>query len=446
MNRLIDWHLKRWKEDVRRKPLLLRGARQVGKSYAIQKLGSTFESFVEVNFENLKEAKRIFEKDLDPVRIIQEIYLLTDKKVTPGKTLLFFDEIQQIPEAITSLRYFYEQMPNLHIAAAGSLLDFALEKVGIPVGRVTNLFMYPLSFIEFLAALGHSSLIEPLLSYDCNRPLPNLIHERLLNLCGKYMALGGMPEVVKTWVALGDPKKCFEAQQDLIVAYQQDFEKYAKKHQEKYLNALFIQIPHFVSQQFQYKNIHGEYRKRELAPCLDLLNKANVIHTIYHSSGNGIPLGAGINLEQFKLIFLDVALSQSILGLNLSNWFLNPDNEFINKGSVVEAFVGQELLCYAVPFKKSALYFWKRDAKSSQAEVDYLVDYKNAVIPIEVKSGKTGHMKSLHLFLEQHPKSPFGIRFSCQNGSVFDRLESRPIYAVCSLFSGDDLESAQALA
>lgn len=259
------------------------------------------------------------------------------------------------------------------------------------------------------------------------------------------MALGGMPEVVKTWVALGDPKKCFEVQQDLIVAYQQDFEKYAKKHQEKYLNALFIQIPHFVSEQFQYKNIHGEYRKRELAPCLDLLNKANVIHTIYHSSGNGIPLGAEVNLEHFKLIFLDVALSQSILGLNLSNWFLNPDNEFINKGSVLEAFIGQELLCYSQPFKKSSLYYWKRESKSSQAEVDYLIDNKNTVIPIEVKSGSGGHLKSLHLFLEQHSKSPYGIRFSSQNGSFFDKVESRPIYTVCSLFSSDDLESAHAL-
>jgi hypothetical protein len=170
-----------------------------------------------------------------------------------------------------------------------------------------------------------------------------------------------------------------------------------------------------------------------------------VTHTIYQSSGTGLPLGAEVNLEHFKLIFLELALSQSILGLNLANWFLNSDNEFINKVNVVEAFIGQEMLCYSVPFKKSSLYYWRRDSKNSQAEVDYLIEHQGTVIPVEVKSGGGGHLKSLRLFLEQHPKSPFGIRFSCQNGSFFDKVASLPIYGVCSLLHPDELESAQLL-
>ena len=442
MKRLIDWHLRHWKDSNKRKPLVLRGARQVGKTHAVRTLGSQFESVVELNFELLPEAKSIFEKDLVPERIIWELELLTKKKIIPGKTLLFFDEVQAAPQVILALRYFYELIPSLHVIAAGSLLDFAIEKVGMPVGRVSTLYVYPLSFLEFLSATDNALFIQAILD---EHPFSEINHEKLLDFLSHYLAIGGMPEVVSTWIETKIPKVCHEVQMELIETYRQDFPKYAKTHQMKYLEPLFNQIPFFIGQQFKYSSIHGEFKKRELAPCLDLLCHANVIHRITHSAGNGLPLGAEINLEHFKLIFVDVGISQGLLGLDLPAWFLNRDKELVNRGTMAEAFVGQELLCYASPKKRFDLHFWKRESSGSHAEVDYLYEYNGMVIPIEVKSGHGSTLRSLHLFLSEHPKSLYGIRFSSQPYSSMDKLLSKPLYAVASLAHPDQKEAIQSL-
>lgn len=443
MKRAIDWHLKEWKSDERRKPLLLRGARQVGKTYAVRKLGEEFEQIVEINFELAPEARPIFEKDLYPERILRDLQFYTSQPIEAGKTLLFFDEIQEAPQAILALRYFFEMMPSLHVIAAGSLFDFALEKVGIPVGRVSSMYMHPLSFLEFLAAGGHRSLIGAILQGE---EFSEVIHHKLLDLVGEYLAIGGMPEAVSKWVESKNPKQCFQVHHNLIASYRQDFEKYATKYQVPCVETLFQQLPHFIGEQFQYKNIHGEYRKRELAPCLALLCKANVIHRIHHSAGNGIPLGAEANLEWFKIILVDVALTQALLGFDLSTWFLRPGIEFINRGTIAESFVGQELLAYAHPLRETKLFFWRRAEKSSSAEIDYLHERDQMVIPIEVKSGHTGTLKSMHLFLAEHAKTTsYGIRFSAQNYSRFEKLHSRPLYAVSTLAHEDQKPGLQAL-
>ncbi len=361
----------------------------------------------------------------------------------PGKTLLFFDEIQEAPKAILALRYFYELIPSLHVIAAGSLFDFALEKVGLPVGRVSSIYMYPLSFMEFLCACSHSALVKTIL--EQKESFSENIHLKLMNLVGEYLAIGGMPEAVAKWVESRNPKESFQVHHNLIESYRQDFEKYTKKHQMKFVETLFNQIPHMIGKQFQYKNIHGDYRKRELAPCLDLLCKANVIHEIHHTAGNGIPLGAELNLEWFKIILIDIALCQAILGFDLSTWFLQPGIEFVNRGTVAEAFVGQELLCYSHPCRKADLYFWKRAAKSSTAEIDFLYEFNQEIVPIEVKSGHKGRLKSLHLFLEEHEKSAYGICFSAQNYSVFGKIDSRPLYAIVSLAHKEQKESLKFL-
>lgn len=438
MKRLIDWHLDVWKKEGKRKPLLLKGARQIGKTYSVRQLGKMFESFVEINFELLPEAKGIFEKDLVPERILWEIGLLTKSKIEPGKTLLFFDEIQSAPQAILALRYFYEMMPELHVIAAGSLIDFAIEKVGMPVGRVTMLYVYPLSFMEFLAACGEERFIEPILA---DEPLPKMFHEIVLDLLGHYLAIGGMPEAVKAWVETKDPRASYEAHQELVETYRQDFPKYAKRHQLPYLEILFNQIPHLIGKQFKYSSVHGEYKKRELAPCLDLLRHANVLHTVTHCAGNGFPLGAEINLERFKTILLDVGLSQSLLGLDFAAWFLDPDKNFINRGMIAEAFVGQELLTYSSPRSKTELYFWKREAKGSLAEVDYLYGYQNQIYPIEVKSGHGSTLRSMHQFLERHPGSKKGLRFSSDPFSEYQNIITKPLYAVAT-FAHRDQEEA----
>jgi len=434
MKRLIDWHLIAWKESDRRKPLLLKGARQIGKTYSVRQLAKHFESFVEINFELVPEAKTIFEKDLQPDRILWELGLYTQSKITPGQTLLFFDEIQAAPSAITALRYFYEIIPQLHVIAAGSLLDFTLEKVGMPVGRVNMLYVYPLSFIEFLAGIGQTQFIQPIIE---RQEMSEILHQQLLNFLGHYLAIGGMPEAVQAWVDTKDPRASYEAQKGLVETYRQDFPKYAKRHQLPYLDILFNQIPYFISRLFKYSAVHGEYKKRELAPCLNLLQHANVIHQITHSAGHGLPFGAEANLDWFKMIFLDVGITQSLLGLDLTAWFLNPDQDLINRGTIVEAFVGQEMLAYSSPNSKTELFFWKRESSGSLAEIDYLAAYQHQIIPIEVKSGHGSTLRSMHKFLEEHPKSKTGIRFWSEKDSITDQIDSRPLYSVATLAHPD---------
>lgn len=432
MFRFIDLHLIEWSQSSDRKSLILRGARQVGKTFAVRKLGERFEHYVEVNFEESPHLKKIFDenKSLDPKRIIRELSFALEKEIIPGKTLLFFDESQMVPRIIIALRYFYEKMPELHVIAAGSLLDFAIEKVGVPVGRVEFYNLYPMSFLEFLKASGQNLIIQEILKHDIHEPESEVIHHKTLEDLKIYLAIGGMPEVVQAWISAQNPQMCSKIQQTIIRSYRQDFGKYAKDHQIQYVEILFETALKQMGQKFKFSEIPGEYRKRELSPALDLLEKAGVIHKVYQSGGQGIPIGATKHPDKFKVILLDVGLSQALLDLNLSDWFLNSDKVFVNKGMLVEAFVGQELLVYGEPYRGSSLYYWQRDVKGSEAELDYLFQLKGKLIPIEVKSGTRGHLKSLQLFLENHPDTPFAIRFSMHNYSAHQKLLSYPLYAV----------------
>lgn len=430
MQRSLFSALLNWKQKMTHKPLILRGARQVGKTHLVRQLGKTFEHFIEINFEKDNDIKQIFDKGLAPQNIIRDLQLITNDEIIAGNTLLFFDEIQEAPNAIKALRYFYEDMPELHVIAAGSLLDFALEQTGVPVGRVEFLHLHPLSFLEFLDAYNAKMLTDEILQHPPENILISPIHDKLQNLLGIYLAVGGMPEAVQCWINTENLAQCNGIQQQLIGAYAQDFEKYAKKLQIKYLDLLFHSIPQHLGNQFKYSNIATEYRARELAPALDLLVKARIVHKITHSSGNGVPLGAEANLDKFKPLFLDIALSQVLLGLETKEWILNAKQAVINKGKIAEAFVGQELLAYSDPSIAPKLYYWQREKRGSNAEVDYLYASKNLVIPIEVKSNEGRSLKSLHIFLEQHPASPFGVRFSAHNYSLHDKIKSYPLYAV----------------
>jgi len=431
--RLIDLHLDRWRVDPYRKPLLLRGARQVGKTYAARRLGQQFKYFIEVNFEKLEGAAAIFEKDLIPEKLILALSLLVKARIIPGETLLFFDEVQEAPRTITALRYFYEEMPQLHVIAAGSLLEFAIEKVGVPVGRISMLYMYPMSFMEYLVATGDVLIAREILDHKLGIPVEEPIHTKILDKVGEYLSIGGMPESVARFVQTKDPSSSLHVLQQIAAAYRQDFEKYARKTQVKYLELLFRQIPHLISKEFSYREIHGEYRKRELAPALELLERANIIHCIKYSAGQGIPIGANVDFDLFKVIYLDIALCQAILGSDISIWFLRPLEGFTNRGEIAEAFIGQELLCYACPENKAQLYFWKRQEKNSTAEVDYLCQRGEQILPIEVKSGHGSTLRSLRLFLQTHPQSHLGLRFSQLDYSIVGDLDSRPLYAAASL-------------
>lgn len=445
MKRIIDHTLSQWKDDAYRKPLLLRGARQVGKTYAIRQLSHAFEHFIEINFEQTPQARTIFEKDLQPERINQELFWLTGKQIIPGKTLLFFDEIQMAPKALTALRYFYEQLPMLHVIAAGSLLDFAIQEVGIPVGRVSSLYMYPLSFLEFLTALGHQILVEAILNQTVDTPFSPAIHLKLLDFLGHYCAIGGMPEAVSRWQETQDPSQCALVHQTLLSTYHQDFSKYAKHHQIKGTELVFNQIPRQLGQKFKYSLIEGDYRKRDLAPCMDLLTTAGVVHQLFQADGHGLPIGAQANISIYKTMLLDVALNQAALDLDLRDWLLASQQSFINKGALVEAFVGQELLVYADAYKKEHLYFWQRLEKNSEAEVDYLIQMGGTIIPIEVKSGAGSTLRSMHSFLQSHPNSLYGIRFSTQNYSIHEQVQSYPLYAIGAVLIKDKKAAIAAL-
>lgn len=438
MQRLIDYHLKQWQQQSHHKPILLRGARQVGKTHAVRQLGQIFEgNYVEINFELLPQVKDIFLKDLDPKRIIKELSLFIGKQIIPGKTLLFLDEVQETPEAISALRYFYEELPELHVIAAGSLLDFSIDNISVPVGRVMFLYMHPMSFIEFLKAIKQELLIKEILEHSPETVISEPIHQKLLGYLATYMAVGGMPEAVKAWVDTQDITQCSLIHHSLVDTYRQDFQKYSKKFQLKYVDLLFNQIPLQLGKPIKFSRFSEEYRKRELAPCLDLLNKANILYKVTHSLGNGVPLGAEISPNKYKLIFLDIALSQAILGADLKEWILTPQQEFINKGELTEAMIGQELLAYSSPHKQPYLYYWHRETLGSNAEVDYLIQKNEKIIPIEVKSRLGGGMKSIQLFLESHPNSPYGVRFSMHNYSIFSKIHSYPLYAVAGIFLED---------
>ncbi|HCE46815.1 MAG TPA: ATP-binding protein [Lentisphaeria bacterium] len=430
MLRAIDIELEKWKNYQTRKPLLLRGARQVGKTYSARNLGKKFKSFVEVNFEKRKDACSIFSRDFDTGRILRELSILTDNRIIPGETLLFFDEIQECPEAVKSLRYFFEDSPALHVISAGSLIEFSIEKIGLPVGRISMLYLYPVSFSEYLASVEGEELIAMMAESCSSFRIGESFHARLMSRLGEYMAIGGMPEVLGKWMETKDFQECVKIQNTLIDTYRQDFERYGRKHQIKYIEMIFNRIPSFAGEKFKFTKISECHRKRELEPALELLEKAGLVHRIRHTHANGLPLGAEADFEKYKVIFLDVGLSNSIMNMSAKGWILNPLEEFVNRGGMAEAFVGQELLAYSDPNVRAQLFYWHREARSSSAEVDYIVAHGNKVVPVEVKSGATGSLKSMVVFLDEHPKSKFGIRFFSGTPTKDKNVFSYPLYAI----------------
>jgi len=429
MKRCIDYFLLEWKQALARKPLLLRGARQVGKTYAVRVLGTTFEHFTEINLEQDAKAKAIIERDLDVNRMVFQLSAHLGTEIIPGSTLLFIDEIQQAPQAIIALRYFYEQLPELHVIAAGSLLEFAIEQVGMPVGRISSLYLYPMSFLEFLIAQKKQQWVKALLNQNAHDPLFQELHASLMDALSLYFVVGGMPEAVKQWLTTNSLREVSRIHSEQLDTYKQDFSKYAKKYQIKYLELLFSQAVEQLGGKFMFNRV-GEYKKRELLPALELLEKAGLLHKIFKTAAQGIPLGAQIDLNDFKIAFVDVGLCQAALGLEVASWISDPATAFINKGALVESYVGQELLAYADPIRKQQLFYWRRDSRGSDAEVDYVVQFNKDIVPIEVKAGTSRRIKSSYLFLQSHSSAEYGIRFSGLNFGVDNVIRNYPLYAV----------------
>ena len=439
MQRDIDKVLKKWKDEKRRYPLLVRGARQVGKSYSIKKFASEdFENLVEINFEQNPKYKACFDT-LNPEKIIESISILSNSDITPGKTLLFLDEIQECPNAIVSLRYFYEQYSDLHVVAAGSLLEFALsqEDFKMPVGRIQYVYLKPLSFLEFLDAIGEEKIRNMIENLSQDNLPSKVIHEHILSFIRLYSIIGGMPAVVYEYINSRDIKRCLNIQTIIIQTYRDDFGKYASRVKYKYLQKIFYGVPKMVGRKFKYSNIDRDMQSRDLKEALILLEKAGVVYRVKHTDGNGLPLEAQAKENIFKTIFLDIGLMQNIYGFN-SNILLTSNEDFIkvNEGAIAEQFAAQELLSYQDCHIQPSLYYWVREAKNSSAEVDYVIPCCSKAIPIEVKSGKTGTLKSMHLFLESHPASKYGLKISEGHFSSHEQIEEIPLYGIEAWLKG----------
>jgi len=421
-------NLSEWVRDRNRKPLILRGARQVGKSWLAKEVGKQFANFVEINFDRNPEFIEFFNQSIDPLKLTKLISNYLDVEIIPGKTLLFLDEIQDCPRAIASLRYFYEEMPSLHILAAGSLLDFELKKVSIPVGRISFLYVYPLSFGEFLIGIGKDNLRKLLLE-NKNIELAEPFHRQLLEFVAIYSFIGGMPEVVQRYVENENFKECMNLQSDILLTYKKDFYKYAKKHQVKYLEKVFTAVPGQTGKKFKFVSVSRDHKSKDLSDALDMLSMAGVIYKVYHSSSNGIPLQAEIDVKKFKVFFFDIGLAQRILKTNYRSILLKPDILQINNGAIAELFTAQELKAYNNPRDESWLHYWHREAKSSNAEIDFVIEKKGEIIPVEVKSGSVGQMKSLKMFMETK-KISYGVKISSYPYSFFNSVQSIPFYGI----------------
>jgi uncharacterized protein len=430
LKRIIDSNLENWSISNHRKPLMLRGARQVGKSSSVRNLAQRFEYFIEINFDENTRFKSIFEQNLDVADICELIQASTNIPIVAGKTLIFFDEIQACIPAISSLRYFYEKLPELHVIAAGSLLEFALADLpSFGVGRVRSLFVYPFCFQEFLMAYQEESLLIALQKASTNQPLPEIIHEKLKKYFKRFLVVGGMPEVVSHYVVNNDILEAQRVLDDLIIALEADFAKYKNRVSASRIREVFNAVVRQMGSKFSYSYPNATLTNIQVKEALELLRMAGLIIPVTHSACNGIPLGAEINTKSRKFLLLDTGILQRILGLSIGDLLMQDDFETINKGAIAELFVGLEILKSISAYENQDLYFWHREAKNSQAEVDYVIQKQSQIVPIEVKAGTKGSMQSLYLFLKEK-NSNWGVRLSLENFSELHQIKIYPLYAV----------------
>jgi uncharacterized protein len=433
MRRTIESILKKWKDQTDRLPIILRGARQVGKSFVVEKFGNeNFDSLVVINFEFSPESIACFDT-LDPVSICAKLEIACKTRIIPGKTLLFLDEIQNCPKAIMAMRYFKEKLPALHVIAAGSLLEFALhdEQFSFPVGRVQFLYLKPMSFYEYLVSQNHDRLVEFIDQINVDQTIEPFIHKQLLNLLREYALIGGMPAVVKRFLTTHSFLECQNLLGSLLETYRSDFPKYAAKTQYKHLQIFFEKAPGLVSQQFKYTHVSPEHRSGDLKIALEKLSWAGLLHRVLATSASGIPLNTQAKENKFKLLFLDIGLVNCANKLDFQTLW-NTQLLQINAGAQAEQLVGQELLAYGDPYVNGQLFYWEREKKGSTAEVDYVIQVESHIIPVEVKAGTTGSLKSLAQFLSEK-KQPFGVRLSQHPLSYHDQILSVPLYLISQL-------------
>ena len=452
--RIIDRYLSEWATRPIHKPILLRGARQVGKSTAVRHLGESFKYYVEINLEKQSNYTDLFKKDLDVTRIVPQMAAMCGTPIVPNETLLFIDEIQESQEAIMALRYFKEDMPNLHVIAAGSLLEFVLDEIPtFGVGRIHSMYMFPMTFDEFLLANGEQLLLDARGQANIDAPLPMPLHEKLIGLMRTFMLVGGMPESVVKWVQTHDFLQCQEVQDDIITGYEADFPKYKKKVDPQLLIATMKSAATQATKKFVYSRVPGEYKTAKVKKALDLLIKAGILIPVTHSSGNGLPLGDESDESIRKILLFDTGLLLRLLNMTMGDTstitaqiLTATAADLVNKGPMAETLAGLELLHYLTPNLHHDLYYWVRQAKNSTAKIDYLLSRDMKVLPFEVKASVQGGMKSLWDFMREK-KLEQAVRCSLENFGKFDYVDAEaegavrhvevyPLYALSQFVMG----------
>ena len=433
---------------------MVRGARQVGKSSSIRHLGESFDYFVEINFETRPEYRQIFIDNKNVIDIVSRLSLLAGIPIVENKTLLFLDEVQSCPEALHCLWAFKEDMPNLHVVAAGSLLEFTLKKMpSFGVGRIRSVFMYPMSFDEFLYASGYGHWVEAKSKATYSSPLPPELHDALVREFRSFLIVGGMPASVIAWIESHDYLQCSEELEDIQQTYYDDFAKYAEKIDPQLLRNTLRSVVMQIGSKFVYSKVDGGYRTEDVKRALQMLSDAGIVKVVQHSAGNGLPLGAEINCKYKKYNYLDSGLLLRVLDLELGSAqpltemiLIGAAEELVNKGKVTEMVAGWEILKSLSPRTSHDLYYWENTSEGTTSEVDYLISRDMIVIPVEVKAGVTGKMKSLRLFMRRKHLL-LGKRCSLENFGVIEftdssddvhpeilkRIQIHPLYCLSTL-------------
>jgi len=430
-----------------RKPLLIRGARQVGKTTLVRMLAEQLGfQLIELNMEKPYRFTSTL-GDLNPRRTVEAIEFELNVRIDPGTSILFFDEVQACPQVLPLLRYFYEEAPEFRVVTTGSLLEFVLAEpdFSMPVGRVELLYVGPLTFEEFLHAIGEQMAVETLTNYRLGEQIPMPIHDKLNFLTRLYSIVGGMPEAVAEYARTRSFSACERVKAQIIETFRLDFGKYRHKANPRVLTLAFDAVPRLVGRKLIYSHIDADCRSDVLSRAVEQLRLARVVSKVFNCHANGVPLAAERNDRFFKILSLDVGLLLSQLRLSPTDVDRVAELNLVNAGTLAEQLVGQQLYAMQPPSREPELHYWAREEKAASAEVDFVVaDLRHGVVPIEVKAGATGRLRSLHVMV-QEKGIPVAVRF-CANvptilherrgttkGNVDFHLVSLPHYLVQQL-------------
>ena len=434
MQRDFIQNLIEWKDSKRRKPLILTGVRQCGKTYLLKEFGSEyFDNFCYINFESAGKYSAIFEYDYDVKRILREIELAENVKIIAGKTLLIFDEIQECPKAITSLKYFCENLQELHLVCAGSLLGVAIKKenISFPVGKVNRMQLYPMSFKEYLQAVGEGKYIELFNDRNINREIPELYTVPLERHLKNYYIVGGMPEAVKEFAESGDYAEVAKIQDEILSDYSDDFSKHAPISEIEKIRIIWDSIPKQLAKEnnkFVFSHVKEGKRAHELEAALQWLKNSGLVHLVELVQNAELPLSSNADSTYFKVYMADSGLLCRRLGLSYKN--ILEENTALStfKGAITENYVLQELIV-----QNKVPYFWR---SGNTAELDFLFEEDGNVIPVEVKAATNTQAKSFKQFCKKY-QNKTGFKLSLKNIAENDcegtNAVSLPLYLLWNI-------------